>query len=451
MGREDLLPRMKLQVPAGDSTDGSLLRPRAGPSPGQETSSHSNFDLGLDLKEERDRDSSMSPSDGRGDTAGSDEYTSSLEKKKMKRFRLTHNQTRFLMSEFTRQAHPDAAHRERLSREIPGLTPDKSKSGSRTAKLKRLTTNDRERMLKSRALPDDFDTSKVLRTPFEGKPGQTSLTSPHDFNSPNTTYSGFRGIRHDGFRPSDDEYLVSPLSSGPYMSSAGQGREGFSSSSVMFGRPGATGSLDQQRPIRSDYNITRSSSISDTSPQPNTFHAGYPIPGRLGPSSGPGLPYGRSPIDYAVVRPASGMVPGYDQSQSFDNSVSPTDTQGNQIQYDMSNLGTQPPNYAPRMPVSAQSSALGLNTQLPNGRPLSSLQSLPQDYRPFSYGATSSPLGSLNYAPASGASNLNLPATYAPSDQGITADQMQQGVHSIDTVRNKFTNPSFNYAGYIQQ
>lgn len=38
-------------------------------------------------------------------------------------FSLTHNQTRFLMSEFTRQAHPDAAHRERLSREIPGLSP----------------------------------------------------------------------------------------------------------------------------------------------------------------------------------------------------------------------------------------------------------------------------------------------------------------------------------------
>lgn len=36
---------------------------------------------------------------------------------------LTHNQTRYLMSEFTRQAHPDAAHRQRLSREIPGLTP----------------------------------------------------------------------------------------------------------------------------------------------------------------------------------------------------------------------------------------------------------------------------------------------------------------------------------------
>jgi homeobox domain-containing protein len=45
------------------------------------------------------------------------------QKRKMKRFRLTHNQTRFLMSEFARQAHPDAAHRERLAREIPGLTP----------------------------------------------------------------------------------------------------------------------------------------------------------------------------------------------------------------------------------------------------------------------------------------------------------------------------------------
>ncbi|KAL9010294.1 MAG: hypothetical protein Q9173_004761 [Seirophora scorigena] len=45
------------------------------------------------------------------------------EKRKMKRFRLTPNQTRFLMSEYARQAHPDAAQRERLSREIPGLSP----------------------------------------------------------------------------------------------------------------------------------------------------------------------------------------------------------------------------------------------------------------------------------------------------------------------------------------
>ena len=62
------------------------------------------------------------------------------EKRKMKRFRfvlfrwtmvdrltglsrLTHAQTRYLMNEFARQAHPNAEQRERLSRDIPGLTP----------------------------------------------------------------------------------------------------------------------------------------------------------------------------------------------------------------------------------------------------------------------------------------------------------------------------------------
>lgn len=36
--------------------------------------------------------------------------------------RLTHSQTRYLMSEFAKQPRPDAAHRERLSREIPGFS-----------------------------------------------------------------------------------------------------------------------------------------------------------------------------------------------------------------------------------------------------------------------------------------------------------------------------------------
>jgi len=85
--------------------------------------------------------------DGEDDDIGEDEPQKPMsaaelraQKRKMKRFRwarstlplgmhtngslsLTHNQTRFLMSEFARQAHPDAAHRERLAREIPGLSP----------------------------------------------------------------------------------------------------------------------------------------------------------------------------------------------------------------------------------------------------------------------------------------------------------------------------------------
>ncbi|WEW59374.1 hypothetical protein PRK78_004845 [Emydomyces testavorans] len=91
---------------------------------------------------------------------------------KMKRFRLTHNQTRYLMSEFIRQAHPDAAHRERLSREIPGLSPRQVQVWfqNRRAKLKRLSTDDRERILKSRAVPDGFDMVKALHWPYANNP-----------------------------------------------------------------------------------------------------------------------------------------------------------------------------------------------------------------------------------------------------------------------------------------
>jgi len=103
------------------------------------------------------------------------------QKRKMKRFRLTHNQTRFLMSEFARQAHPDAAHRERLAREIPGLSPRQVQVWfqNRRAKLKRLTSDDRERMMRSRALPDDFDMAQALHAPFGAGHGLgTPLASP---------------------------------------------------------------------------------------------------------------------------------------------------------------------------------------------------------------------------------------------------------------------------------
>ncbi|KAM3421410.1 hypothetical protein BST61_g1804 [Cercospora zeina] len=100
------------------------------------------------------------------------------QKRKMKRFRLTHNQTRFLMSEFTRQAHPDAAHRERLAREIPGLSARQVQVWfqNRRAKLKRLTNDDRERMLRSRTLPADFDTTQTLHSPFGAQAPSTGAS-----------------------------------------------------------------------------------------------------------------------------------------------------------------------------------------------------------------------------------------------------------------------------------
>jgi len=96
-------------------------------------------------EEEEDDDDEMLDAEERGETEGRPPQTEAerrAERRKMKRFRyvddsssrprgqllicivrLTHQQTRFLMSEFAKQAHPDPAHRERLSREIPGLSP----------------------------------------------------------------------------------------------------------------------------------------------------------------------------------------------------------------------------------------------------------------------------------------------------------------------------------------
>ncbi|KXS95781.1 hypothetical protein AC578_6451 [Pseudocercospora eumusae] len=112
------------------------------------------------------------------------------QKRKMKRFRLTHNQTRFLMSEFARQPHPDAAQRERLAREIPGLSARQVQVWfqNRRAKLKRLTQDDRERMMRSRALPSGFDTTQALHSPFGAQP--SSMGAPMSSIGGFPTYGG---------------------------------------------------------------------------------------------------------------------------------------------------------------------------------------------------------------------------------------------------------------------
>ncbi|KAH6611204.1 hypothetical protein Trco_001224 [Trichoderma cornu-damae] len=105
-------------------------------------------------------------------------------RRKMKRFRLTHQQTRFLTSEFAKQPHPDAAHRERLSREIPGLSPRQVQVWfqNRRAKIKRLNADDRDRMIKMRAVPDDFDNVQALHSPYGAVHGMPMpLAPPVDF------------------------------------------------------------------------------------------------------------------------------------------------------------------------------------------------------------------------------------------------------------------------------
>ncbi|KAH0565655.1 hypothetical protein GP486_000945 [Trichoglossum hirsutum] len=134
------------------------------------------------------------------------------EKRKMKRFRLTHNQTRFLMSEFARQPHPDAAHRERLAQEIPGLSPRQVQVWfqNRRAKLKRMSSEDRERMMRSRAVPENFDIAQTLQSYGRISSGSAPIYSPTSIGG-----SSVRSLPLDDLSPRPEDGTLSPYFTTP--------------------------------------------------------------------------------------------------------------------------------------------------------------------------------------------------------------------------------------------
>lgn len=163
----------------------------------------------------------------------------------------------------------------------------------------------------------------------------TPAASPRGYAAPNPDFGALRTLRTDRFpRPNDDEYLISPLSSvstaAPYLPSTGQGQ------GSIF-RPAASASMsDLHRTVRGDYSITRSSSLSDTSAHPSPY-TGYGIPNRFAAQpTQSGVPYMNRSMEYVVPR-HPGMT--YDQHQSFEGSVSPTDSQNAHMPYDLNTLG----------------------------------------------------------------------------------------------------------------
>ncbi|KAL2836520.1 hypothetical protein BJY01DRAFT_221943 [Aspergillus pseudoustus] len=387
-----------------------------------------------------------SSDDGAGSSVADDKKASQLEKKKMKRFRLTHNQTRFLMSEFTRQAHPDAAHRERLSREIPGLTPRQVQVWfqNRRAKLKRLTSNDRERMLKSRALPDDFDTTQVLRTPFGSK---TTSEAP--------------GLLTEGLpRLNDDDYVISPLSSastsGPGFPSADRGFESYQNR-------GAAATVPDLRSNRGTFPFPRSSSFSESS-----FNTGLQYPGRFARPGAetmghPGIPYPRRPMDYTLNRPTNGMMVGYNHHRPLEGSVSPTGQPEQPMPpYGMDNA-SQMHSYQSPLSMAGPKPYGGLemhsHMQGP-GRNLSTLQHLPvseaPDYRTYSYENHPYSMNAGIPFSQANASSLSLPASF-PSDTAHVSqapvgsssdDRMNHTSQVMDPLRAKY-GQGYEYANYL--
>ncbi|KAK4104724.1 hypothetical protein N658DRAFT_187646 [Parathielavia hyrcaniae] len=139
------------------------------------------------------------------------------QRRKMKRFRLTHQQTRFLMSEFSKQPHPDAAHRERLSREIPGLSPRQVQVWfqNRRAKIKRLNADDRERIMKMRAVPEDFDSLGALHSPYGAVHGiGAPMGSPVDLGASSYADHMMRPLMVDVRRHEGDDH-ISPTGLSP--------------------------------------------------------------------------------------------------------------------------------------------------------------------------------------------------------------------------------------------
>jgi hypothetical protein len=87
--------------------------------------------------------------------------------------------------------------------------------GHRRAKIKRLTADDRERMMKMRAVPDDFDNVQALHSPYGAVHGiGTPMQSPVDF-VPNYADHMMRPLMVDTMRRHDHDDHLSPTGLSP--------------------------------------------------------------------------------------------------------------------------------------------------------------------------------------------------------------------------------------------
>ncbi|KAK7935156.1 Homeobox domain-containing protein [Apiospora marii] len=282
--------RVKAEPARDGSTEASRLTHETAVTSPSGTQGHGegagdNDDLSLGKEEDDDvLDDDDDMIEGEGDPNAPPQTAAerTAARRKMKRFRLTHQQTRFLMSEFAKQPHPDAAHRERLSREIPGLSPRQVQVWfqNRRAKIKRLTADDRDRMIKMRAVPDDFDNVQALHSPYGAVHTLgTPITPPVDFGNP-ASYADhmMRPLMLDTIRRSDAEEHMSPTGLSP-----GFGGMGFATSGPM-GHPDILSPLSPPSTDRGGYYSSHLASPMSSGPRTsnpfarqNSLETGMPM------------------------------------------------------------------------------------------------------------------------------------------------------------------------------
>lgn len=214
----------------------------------------------------------------------------------------------------------------------------------RRAKLKRLTSDDRERVLISRTLPDDFDIPQAIHSPYGSwQQSSDTLTSPRSyFNSHQEGGDFLTPLMIDIIRrPSDEDYATSPLSAssayGGYFpsptSASASGSEPEMPPITIGGDNAALyASLSNPQTSAPRYMspCTRSSSFSNSFSQASyprirglqQPNAARPRAGSLGSPLRASISYTQAISDYGTPDPSSlGLDMPYN-TQSYDNTVS---------------------------------------------------------------------------------------------------------------------------------
>jgi hypothetical protein len=141
--------------------------------------------------------------------------------------------------------------------------------GSR-AKIKRLTADDRERMMKMRAVPDDFDNVRALHSPYGAVRGiDTPMQSPVNF-VPNFTDHMMRPLMVDTMRRNDNDDHMSPAGLSPAFGHVGFA-QGISVGTPDVLSPLSLNSTDRYYPSHLSSPLSAGSRSSNPSDRQNSY------------------------------------------------------------------------------------------------------------------------------------------------------------------------------------